>query len=117
MVVVATPHLILKIDMEKPGQQESQVVGTILEAAPEPPPEVTKPLPATPILDDGLGESQPLGPITVLPTGIEKQDLILQYRQTIQSLIGQASSKREVLEIEIDSLAECIGVAAEMYKT
>jgi len=34
----------------------------------------------------------------------------------VESKLGQCSTHREVLEMEINSLAECVGVATEIYK-
>jgi hypothetical protein len=83
-----------------------------------PPDEVvyTAPAPQMPTLDPlDLGDSAPM-PLTELPAGLPNQQLVEAYRQTVVARISQCSSKREILEVELDSLSECVGIAAEIFQ-
>ncbi len=48
---------------------------------------------------------------------IKDPNAIQQYRDKAQDLIGQFGSRREVLENEVDTLAECVAIAAEIYRS
>lgn len=78
-------------------------------------------------LDDGLGESAPFdeppehkkgdksNPIVALITN--SPDIIQQYQKLARDLLDQFSTRREVLEHQVDTLAECMHIASEIYRT
>ena len=66
----------------------------------------------------GLGKSIPLP--RIIKKGNDrpglKADVLDGYREKVAEAMAGCSSKRDVLEIEVDSLAECVALAAEIYK-
>jgi hypothetical protein len=73
----------------------------------------------------GLGDSAPLS----MPPPIQNaaqagkvsrqlvtQDLVAQYRQIATTVLSSANSKKEALNLQSQSLNECVVIASEIYK-
>lgn len=70
----------------------------------------------TPQIHDatGLGDSAPAP--AELPSDLPNQALIQIYKQAVANKISQCSSRRDVLEMELESLSECVGIASEIFQ-
>ena len=63
-----------------------------------------------------FGESIPEVIEDHLPAEAPNTALIQQYRQQAAQIVAQATSRRGVLEAEVDSLGECVAMAAQIYQ-
>ena len=72
---------------------------------------------ATPPMDSEDFMSTSMAPLSsIKPSIVVDKELVAGYLAKVRQEIAKRSTKRDILEMHMDDLSECVGLATEIYK-